>query len=130
MALGSLDLEAILARIHWETGDFATVAECLKDVDLAKNMQGYESELLLRAEALYAVERYEEAQLVFEALAREGVFMSQAGFRLAGIHLAQGRTRQGRLLLRELSENGEAGRWAILARELLADLRLGALEES
>jgi hypothetical protein len=37
---------------------------------------------------------------------------------------------EAQTLLRELAENEDAGRWSVLARELLADLRLGVLEKS
>jgi tetratricopeptide (TPR) repeat protein len=130
LALGDPELERVLARIHWEIGELSVVAECLKDLDLAENMQGYEAELLLRGEALMSLQRYGEAQQVFEALAGEVPYRSQARFRLARIFLARGSDLEAQTLLRELAENEDAGRWSVLARELLADLRLGVLEKS
>jgi tetratricopeptide (TPR) repeat protein len=130
LALGDPELERVLARIHWETGELSVVAECLKDLDLAENMHGYEAELLLRGEALMSLQRYGEAQQVFEALAGEVPYRSQARFRLARIFLARGSDLEAQTLLRELAENEDAGRWSVLARELLADLRLGVLEKS
>jgi thioredoxin-like negative regulator of GroEL len=93
-------------------------------------MHGYEAELLLRGEALMSLQRYGEAQQVFEALAGEVPYRSQARFRLARIFLARGSDLEAQTLLRELAENEDAGRWSVLARELLADLRLGVLEKS
>ena len=125
-ALGRTDLEQLLVRIHWKAGNMPVVAACLKNIDLAKNMHAFKSELLLRGEALMAMERYGEALPLFEALGGDAEVSARAKFRLAGTLLALGREKQGRTLLEELARDRGAGHWTALAGETLKDLELSA----
>ncbi len=97
----------------------------------ADNSRGFEKRIITmkRAEALYAAQKWEQAQPLYESLLNREGFSGRAAYRLIEILFNLGQGRQALKLYTEMTEKQEESQWLKLAEETVS-IRNSILKEN